>query len=379
VDSSFRSEAIILASELLEDTSRFAEAEELLANEVVGQQFPDVRILERLAESALRDRSQDRLKRWTDILTKTTGEYGSAWRYYRAASLLMESPEPDSGAFAQSVRLHAELRGIRPSWPKTHLLAARIAEMQGRLEKAASSYQRAIELGEESVSVAARLVAVLYQQNRWGDLESLLHVFDAKAITPQLHLLAESALARAGGAWQESSAREGPGGDRRHEIWTILWDAATAESTGHPDHAELSYRRAVAKDPSDTRCWGGLIAFLVRQGKDEAARQVIAALDKKLTVPPGQKAFLMAQAHELLNDHERSMDLFARASDQLPRDVAVQRRSALALMKRRPEKAQLCMRRTLHAANPSSRPCRRTRAERISPVAAGVRQAGRLE
>src|SRR5207247_8651890 len=122
-------------------------AEQLLMAEAKSRPG-DASILRRLAELALERGDMNDLGRCEADLA-ATGPFGQWWaHYFRAMRHYRTATGPQDPLLAEALDEQARLAAIRPHWPVSFTLRGMVEQRMGRLEQAAASYERAVQLGE---------------------------------------------------------------------------------------------------------------------------------------------------------------------------------------------------------------------------------------
>ena len=98
---------------------------------------------------------------------------GTNWRFAQALELINRARRGDSTALQTASTLASEIAARRRDWWGVSLLNAQIAELQNQPEQALTNYMEAVKLGNGQPAVVRRLVLLLYQRNRFEDIERL--------------------------------------------------------------------------------------------------------------------------------------------------------------------------------------------------------------
>src|SRR5439155_13500393 len=139
-----------------------------------GQQ-PDllhVRLL--LFDLALQARDEAELRRTLGEIRTIEGD-GPLWHYGEAARLILLARRGDKGNRLDEARRHlGEATALRPAWSRVPLLQAELDELDGNLERALESFQRAIELGHRQPATIGRVVQLLYERRRYAEADQVI-------------------------------------------------------------------------------------------------------------------------------------------------------------------------------------------------------------
>jgi len=347
-------------------SGEFNQLRDRLSQEVGQSERPDLQLVEQVAEMALEARDFDQLTRWEEQLIELEGERGSLWRYYRAERLLFEvkanedfhmleavrlQTKNEDSHMVEAVQLQTELEGLRPSWAPTYLLKGHIAQRQGRMDQAAEAYQRAIELGEDRVSVFEQLVGVLYRQNRFVDADRFLKRLSRHVAGSQsLSAIALSVSADQGQVDRTVDlALEGVS-KRPEDAMALVWLGIALGLADRIDEAELTFYRAAKLAPKDARTWTALAAFYMQHNRSDSAREAIEKLAQNTNLTASKRAFVLAQGYELIGNRDRAEVLYREAATQAPRDVSIQQRVAAFFLPTDSAEAENCLRRILEVS-----------------------------
>lgn len=288
------------------------------------------------------------------------GEDGSHWRYCRARRLLAEAKGVKEDRFAEADKLQSELRRRRPAWPAGHLLNAQVLERSGELAQATAAYQEAIRLGERRIAVYERVVMLLYQLQRFAELDKYLaQLQDRTAISQNLmsmEILSAVQLRQLDRALDlaREGAKSRPADPLAH-VWLGQMLAANKQNV----EAEKAFHRAVELGPTDARTYSALVAFYAAAGKPELARDTLQRLAKNFKASDAERALLLAQGYEVIGEPQKAEAAYREAGRLGSDNPAVQQRVAERLLPRDPAEAEKALRRALEL-DPKSATARRS-------------------
>jgi tetratricopeptide (TPR) repeat protein len=134
----------------------------------------DLRVRLLLFDQALREEDPAATQRWLSDLRRIEGDDGPHWRYAEAARIVERVQHGDKKDAARARQLLDEAAARRRTWSRVPLLAAHLAEAEGKPRDAVTHYLRAIELGEQDPGMLRRTAQLLTEQGRTTDARRLL-------------------------------------------------------------------------------------------------------------------------------------------------------------------------------------------------------------
>lgn len=169
-----------------------------------------------------------------------------------------------------------------------------------------------------------------------GRREDALHVLEALATRPPMSRLRVDA-AREWIAHLEDSGRASEADGLREQLrreappiaWLQAYDARKLQAAGRVQEAEQAWRSAVRLDRHDLASWLGLADFLVAQGREGDAREVLLGYERAVADlglrlaqrhPPGEKLVWLAALDVDVTD-PRVWHAVSRALDDPHPDV----------------------------------------------------------
>jgi tetratricopeptide (TPR) repeat protein len=314
------------------------------------EEFPKSQpVVRRLAEIAWEQGKTNELLRWEESLQKLEGPDGFYWRYSRARRLLAATRNVKDKQFQEAEKLVDELQTLRPSCPGVHSLHGQIELRRGNRERAIDAYGNAIRLGEKQTEVFERLIALLYSERRFAEAEEYLAQLQEQvplsASLSGVEILLEKQAGQLDRALQ--TARRGAEG-RPNDPTAQVWLGSMLFAKGKVKDAERAFRKAVEIAPTDVRTHFALLALYLRTRQLDLAVKSLGELDKRVTMLPAERAFVLAQCHELVcaagkNDEafvKKTAELYREAQRLSPDRVAVLQRRAIFLSKYDPDAAE---------------------------------------
>lgn len=308
----------------------------------------DIFLLRRLAQLAIDRDDWKAVSRWESDLS-TTGTLGQWWaRYYRAIRLFRSARGPEDRQLHEALEEQGRLAAIRPQWPMAFTLRGMIEQRMGKLEQAAASYERAVQLGERSYDVFEQLIALLDKLNRSADAETYLgrmegympHSQRLTEIAANQHLRhdrPEQALEIARKSVQA----------RPEDALAHLWLGRLLLVSGQSAEAETELTRAVELAPKDVRVWNGMFSYHLRNRNTNKAREILEELEQRVTLNSADRNFVVAQGYELLGDVDRAAQEYEAVAQQAPDRAMVHVRLAGVYLRNDPQRAIASLRKAL--------------------------------
>ena len=270
-------------------------------------------------------------------LRRLEGAEGYLWRYGQA-SLLVLNGRAEPKHLLEARRLLDEIGRLKPKWGRSHLLAARIDEIQGKHFLALDELLKAFELGERQPSMVSRLVRLLAERRRFLEAEQVLEKLEeAGPLTGDLAKMgADIALANQNAGRALRLAKLAVSAESR-DYRDLVWLGKIHEGVGNHAQAEKLLRLAVDRAPHSPDTWVALVQLLHHEGK--SADAVLTRAAHK--VPADRLDWTLALCHDALGQPEQAEALFQKALAQRPDDFILL--GALAEFYRRQEQPARAM------------------------------------
>ena len=239
-----------------------------------------------------------------DTIRKVEGEQGTFWRFARASFLIDQVRRAEKEASKASADDLHVLRGLvtelarrRPDWWGAPLLQAEIAELEGNLDDVAAAYLRVIDLGNAQPAILRRVIGVLSDQKRFGDIDRLVKKLRDRGIAAE-----DLAIATAYDAIRKKDYERGlamarqviPVKSMRYSDHLALGHILF--SSGKVEEAGKEFHRAIDLAPSVPQTWQSWVEYLARTNQAQAAREAAAASEKALSrvgSQPGGRGVLL--------------------------------------------------------------------------------------
>ncbi|MHB1037152.1 MAG: tetratricopeptide repeat protein [Pirellulales bacterium] len=257
---------------------------------------------------------------------KATADTGSSlWQYAEASRLAwqVQKKQQDKAVLGQALKLLDRAAVDRPNWEAISRLRGEIYEMQGDVNRAITSYQKAMSGGAFNPAVAQRLVLLLYSTKRWAEAQQVLAMaapLQDSAFMKRLSAevaLNTNQLERAVALASESVP------DDSENPQDLLWYGQILARAGQGAKAEKMFRRAVEKGPAIPEAWLALVSYLINGDKLEEAQAVVR--EAKVKLPEDRSALILAQCYEWLHDVPQAEQYYLQAKEAKPDDVSLTR------------------------------------------------------
>ena len=226
----------------------------------------------------------------------------------------------------------AEARKRRPSWGRLYALEGRLDETEGKIEKAVGNYQAAVERGENSPELIARLVRLLHAQRNYPEAEVALARLKGSTRSADLGRLATLTSALSGERNQSAleAASKKLAADSKDPLDHVLRGRLLVAAQQNKE-AESAFRRAVELGPRLPECHLALVAFLA----EHHPKKVVAAIKQaERDLPSAVAPLVLAGCYEMAGDRDRADTYFRAALKARPTDSAVLRTAALSYLRR---------------------------------------------
>jgi predicted Zn-dependent protease len=363
----------VLRSELLRvaraarDTKK---VRELLTGMLEMQRY-NLALVKQLGELELEQRDLVAVEKWERIAAEqdddkdgvkdfgppgqTLSQYFRAWRLYLTSMGDNITAEKKVAGLKEALHALTEVDLARNNnWAEAATLKGMVSLQLGRVQDAASEFEKAIQLGDRRVVVYEQLIALLDQLGRTADIERYLSQFEAEL--PSTQRLAEL------GSFRElendrpdravAIAREGVArrpSDPLAHLWLgrVLLRVNTTSAPEQLAEAEQAFRKALELDRADVRVWNGLLSFYTRTGDRAKSEEILKQLTADKAVDPAQKAFLLAQGYEQLGERESAQGHYQSAVENAPDNLGVLIKAAQFFLRSNPAEAEQHLRAAL--------------------------------
>jgi tetratricopeptide (TPR) repeat protein len=277
----------------------------------------DPRPLQALTELALEGHDFNQARRHEErlrLLERIEGQTG--WRFYRAQRLIGEAlragdADDRQKRLEEARSLQSRLERLRPYWAPTHLLKARLAQLNATPddESAILAYYTALRLGERRMQVYQELVSLLFRQHRVAEAAGLI---DRMPDAAGQRLRAVARLLRGGSASREQAFELlqslVESGDEAPLDRLLL--ARLYEGRNQMDKAREQLDTLVQREKPDPAHLAAYIEHLLRSSDEtpHSERLLGELLDQLADLEPENKSFrtLSLRARWLKLEHRES-------------------------------------------------------------------------
>jgi cellulose synthase operon protein C len=258
-------------------------------------------LLRQLAELAWNLRKVDECRRCEEGLRELEGADGVYWRYFRARRLLAEARDTKDERFCEAGKLVDELQTLRPSWSGAYSLCGQIEQTRGNRERAIDAYVNAIRLGSRQTEVYEGLTALLYDERRFAEAEDYLSQLQSQTpLSPNLSTMEICLAAEAGQLDRALAAARAGVKTRPNDPMAHVWLGKVLLLKGQSKEAEQATRKAVQVAPTDSRAHTALWTLYYHTRQLDLAIKALDELEKNVRMPEAERAFVLAQAYELI-------------------------------------------------------------------------------
>ena len=294
----------------------------------------DLDLLFAYAELAAEQKQPAEVERCRRKFIEIEGDDGRYAQYLRASDILAQVRPSGSTQLGEARDLIDRLNHQYPEWPAGMLLRARLLEIEGHGEEAASAYREAIRCGAAGVGPYERLIDLLSRAGRTAEAESWLDRLREQSFVPEgADALEAQLLARRGERDKalEVIRRVAQQHPKNAAIQLSLGQMLLA--SGQSTEAVAALQRAVDIAPDSLPAIRALAVCFIEIKQPDEARRVLAKLAVRKDLPEIDKQLLMAEVDELLGDAAAARDHYQAACDVPPPDVAVRLRMAAFLLR----------------------------------------------
>lgn len=334
-------------TELLLQQRKLDEARKLL-EQLYARHPEQISLAQQLATLALEAGDFNGAQVWEDRLRTSEGPDGTIWRFLRATRLLAQTKGTADPRFVEAVRLQAEIQANRPSSPAGFLLKGQLDERRGASDDAIQAYQTAIQLGDRSLVPLERVIALLYERNRLAEADRYLTQLEDDVTFSEDTMGMAVAVAARYGRLDRSLRMAAAGVERRpNEPASHILLGRALLMTGQLAEAEREFSRAAELAPRDPQGWMALLGYYARTGRPAESQSTLDRMIEATDLPEADRAFLMAQAAELLGHEAEAEQAYREAARLAPQNSDVQQRAALFFQRRDPAASLAALRQVL--------------------------------
>lgn len=218
----------------------------------------------------------------------------------------------------------------RQGWGRAYIALAQLDELSGRNDDALANYRQAIDHGERTEFVIRRTVDMLFAQRKDDEAYKLLNGLYTEVPLPD-DLERYRAI-------KDLLARDLPRGERATieriapadaaDYRLLLLRGSLLGAIGADADALKAFRLAVDRDDTIPETWASLVAFLVRHGKTDEAKEAVRQGEHRLKNNPpatvAKKANLtlaLAECYDIVGDPKTAGERYQQALDLQPREL----------------------------------------------------------
>jgi tetratricopeptide (TPR) repeat protein len=233
--------------------------------------------------------------------------------------------DADRKTLIDARRLVTEALSVRSEWGVLWRVRAEIDYLEGNVDGAIDSYQRALACSHTGQTVVARrLVHLLSAQKRYAEADAALkYVGELSSADPLSTVVRRSFVAKGeidkALAMAEKDVAENPSNPANQ-----IGLAQVLEQAGRADEAEAAYRKAVEVGPNLPQAWILLVRNLVANKKAAEASEMI----RKATPVLASNQTALAQLHELAGDAKEAEQHYLAAVEENPKEIDVRHQLA---------------------------------------------------
>ncbi|QDU55065.1 exosortase [Aeoliella mucimassa] len=318
------------------------------------------RIIDEAAGLAWLQQDWDRLAQQVKYLEKVEGEDGTEWRAYKVQILLAQISTSDDPRFREVITLIQFINQARPNWPKAQYLYGELSLIQGELEAALASYQRAWKSGSRNILLADRIIDVLTRLNRFTEAqEYVTQASELLALSPQLFDRAAPYYARGSEreqaltlaqSWVKAQPNNADAQLRLGRVLLILSEGGDDQAKENAvEQAEQAFKQAITASPSDMRTWVACVMFYDRtlESRDKALA-MLQDLSSEVSIGELDKSYVLAQLYSRLNVVEKAREYYLKTislalQDLNPKSLSILNQASIFYASQSPTLAEfLC-------------------------------------
>ncbi|TMQ35259.1 MAG: tetratricopeptide repeat protein [Planctomycetota bacterium] len=302
----------------------------------------DVDIRMALFDLAVRENDQETLERLLAEIKRLDVE-GILSNYAKANSLIAQARKGDRAKIAEAKLLLTEVANRRRFWAAPLRNLAALDELEGNTQQALEKYSQCIDLGDRNPYALQRMIQLLWDRQRYTELEQVLHKMQDRGNLPaefqSIHALARSMKGdhQAAIVTARKVVEGGSKAPRDH-----VWLAVTLFAAGPANYPEAErVLRDAIKLPDAEKTpepWVALVQVLAASNQKDKVQAVIDEAAAKL--PPQTRTLTLAQCYEAIAQYDKAAAQFETALKRNPLDLdALQNISSFWLRRGRLDKA----------------------------------------
>jgi predicted Zn-dependent protease len=279
-----------------------------------------------LFELALARGQEKEADRWFASIRKIEGERGGTWRYLEATRLLEQALHAANRAepLQRARDFVDEARKIRPTWARIHALQGFLDDAEGSPDRAIDHYQEAVRLGDQRPTVLRRLLLLLHARGRAPEADQLVRGLlgeERMLLTANLGQLAAHSLIRNGEIERGLDLARKAVPKSTTDMAQQLWLARVFQVSGKKKEAEEMLTRLTRQAPARPEGWLALVSFLIGADRKKEALAAMERASEK--VPAEVRSVMLGQCREALEQFDQAQRLYDKAIQESKRAPAV--------------------------------------------------------
>ena len=260
----------------------FGEYEEVFRLwEMLAESDPNnLKVRVKIFELAFDRSDEERMGMGLDMIRELVGDTSNEWKLAEAMRLtwLVTQGREGTSRLEDARRLLREIEDNRPDWPSLLRLMASIAMMQSDVENALEYLERALDNGENDISIVQQLANIYIKLNRKDDALRVLDALDAGQQTKLVRRLRLTLQdKRVDLAEVDAVVRV-----ESENTADLIWRGQLLAKHGYLKPAQKSFHRVTQLYPQLPLGWISYVDFLLNARKREAANKVMRAAQMKL-------------------------------------------------------------------------------------------------
>ena len=241
----------------------------------------------------------------------------------------------DNPAEIEELRRKAtRVRDARQGWGRAYLALAQLDEMSGRNDDALANYRHAVDHGERTEFVIRRAVDLLFAQKKDDEAYKLLNGLYTEVPLPddleRFRAIKDLLSRDVPRSERATIERIAPANAADYRL--LLLRGSLLAAIGDDGNALKAFRDAVDRDETVPETWASLVAYLVRRGKTDEAKEAVSQGERRLknNPPPtvAKKANLtlaLAECYDIVGDPKTAGERYLQALELQPRELGPNR------------------------------------------------------